>query len=112
VTEVKDEDFFKGITQNAVQLESALSNRKHKASEMEEDSVFVGRVFGIVTDAEKWYFLECSLDYQDRLDVMYHGQSPEHLYLFFACNNKIFFLAKVIIVHAHVIFYLELSMLF
>ncbi|PKC54157.1 hypothetical protein RhiirA1_151243 [Rhizophagus irregularis] len=23
--------------------------------------------------------------------VMYHGQSPEHLYLFFACINKIFF---------------------
>ena len=67
VTEVKDEDFFKGIAQNAVQLESALSNRKRKASEMEEDSVFVGRVFGIVTDAEKWYFLECSLDDQDRL---------------------------------------------
>jgi hypothetical protein len=41
VTEVKDEDFFKGIAQNAVQLESALSNRKRKASEMEEDSVFV-----------------------------------------------------------------------
>jgi hypothetical protein len=67
VTEVKDEDFFKGIAQNAVQLESALSNRKRKASEMEEDSVFVGKVFGIVTDAEKWYFLECSLDGQDRL---------------------------------------------
>ncbi|CAB4481153.1 unnamed protein product [Rhizophagus irregularis] len=28
VTEVKDEDLFKGIAQNAVQLESALSNRK------------------------------------------------------------------------------------
>jgi hypothetical protein len=27
------------------------------------------------------------------LDVMYHGQSPEHLYLFFACNNKKIFLA-------------------
>jgi hypothetical protein len=67
VTEVKDEDFYKGIAQNAVQLESALSNRKRKASEMEEDSVFVGKVFGIVTDAEKWYFMECSLDDQDRL---------------------------------------------
>jgi hypothetical protein len=67
VTEVKDEDIFKGIAQNAVQLESALSNRKRKANEMEEDSVFVGKVFGIVTDAEKWYVMECSLDYQDRL---------------------------------------------
>jgi hypothetical protein len=32
---------------------------------MEEDSVFVGKVFGIVTDAEKWYFMECLLDDQD-----------------------------------------------
>ncbi|GBC52715.2 hypothetical protein GLOIN_2v1658885 [Rhizophagus irregularis DAOM 181602=DAOM 197198] len=39
VTEVKDEDFFKGIAQNAVQLESALSNCKRKANEMEEESV-------------------------------------------------------------------------
>src|SRR6266480_6809424 len=67
VTEVKDEDIFKGITQNAVQLESALSNRKRKASEMEEERVFAGKTFGIVTDAEKWYFMECSLDDQDRL---------------------------------------------
>ncbi|CAG8683070.1 1524_t:CDS:2, partial [Ambispora gerdemannii] len=67
VTEIKNEDFYKGIAQNAVQLESALSNCKRKASEMEEDSVFVGKVFGIVTDAEKWYFMECSLDDQDRL---------------------------------------------
>jgi hypothetical protein len=66
VTEVKDEDVFKGIAQNAVQLESALSNRKRKANEMEEGA-FMGKVFGIVTDAEKWYFLECSLDDQERL---------------------------------------------
>ncbi|PKK58923.1 hypothetical protein RhiirC2_857575 [Rhizophagus irregularis] len=61
VTEVKDEDFYKGIAQNAVQLESALSNRKRKASEMEEGDVFTGKTFGIITDAEKWYFMECSL---------------------------------------------------
>ncbi|CAB4404545.1 unnamed protein product [Rhizophagus irregularis] len=67
VTEVKDEDIFKGIAQNAVQLESALSNRKRKASEMEEDNVFVGKTFGIITDAKEWYFMECSLDDQDRL---------------------------------------------
>ena len=62
MTEVKDEDFFKGIAQNAVLLELVLSNCKHKASEMKEDSVFMSRIFRIVTDAEKWYFLECSLD--------------------------------------------------
>ncbi|RIA84288.1 hypothetical protein C1645_422583 [Glomus cerebriforme] len=58
VTQVKDEDFYKGIAQNAVQLESALSNRKRKAS---EGDVFTGKTFGIITDAEKWYFMECSL---------------------------------------------------
>ncbi|GBC49899.2 hypothetical protein GLOIN_2v1777129 [Rhizophagus irregularis DAOM 181602=DAOM 197198] len=42
VTEVKDEDFLKGIAQNAVQLESALSNRKRKASEIEE-RIFCGQ---------------------------------------------------------------------
>ena len=67
VTEVKDEDFYKGIAQIAVQLESALSNRKRKASDISEESAFVGKTFGIVTDAEKWYFMECSLDDQDRL---------------------------------------------
>ncbi|UZO08425.1 Coronin-like protein crn1 [Rhizophagus irregularis] len=82
VTEVKDEDFFKGIAQNAVQLESALSNCKRKANEMEEESVFVGKVFGIITDAEKWYFMECSLDDQDRLRVVgldVGGASTTHL---------------------------------
>jgi hypothetical protein len=67
VTEVKDEDIFKGIAQNAVQLESALSNRKRKASEMKEEKVFTGKTFGIITDAKEWYFMECSLDDQDKL---------------------------------------------
>jgi len=67
MTEVKDEDFYKGIAQNAIQLESALTNHKHKASEMEEESVFTGKTFGIITDAKEWYFMECSLDNQDRL---------------------------------------------
>ena len=67
VTEVKDEDIFKGIAQNAVQLESALSNRKRKASEMEEERVFTGKTFGIITDAKEWYFMECSLNDQDKL---------------------------------------------
>ncbi|CAG8663560.1 10670_t:CDS:2, partial [Paraglomus brasilianum] len=58
VTEVKREDFRKGITQNAVQLESTLASRKRKASEL--DTVF--RCFGIVTDVEKWYFLDCTLN--------------------------------------------------
>ncbi|PKC63463.1 hypothetical protein RhiirA1_443329 [Rhizophagus irregularis] len=34
---------------------------------MEEESVFTGKAFGIITDAKEWYFMECSLDNQDRL---------------------------------------------
>ncbi|GBC39748.2 hypothetical protein GLOIN_2v1658885 [Rhizophagus irregularis DAOM 181602=DAOM 197198] len=66
VTKVKDKDIFKGIAQNAIQFESALSNRKRKANEMEEESVFTSRTFGI-TDAKEWYFMKCLLDDQDRL---------------------------------------------
>ncbi|PKC10037.1 hypothetical protein RhiirA5_414865 [Rhizophagus irregularis] len=65
VTEVMDEDFLKGIApQNAVQFESALSNRKRKASEIEE-RIFCGKIFRIITGAKEWYFIECSLDDQD-----------------------------------------------
>ncbi|CAG8639269.1 648_t:CDS:2, partial [Funneliformis caledonium] len=56
---------LKGVAQCAVQLESSLSNRKRKADEIEEDQM-LGRVFGIATDAEKFYFMECTLDDQDR----------------------------------------------
>src|SRR4051794_39014519 len=62
ITEVKDEDFYKGIAQNAVQLESALTNCKYKASEMEEESIFTGKTFRIITDAKEWYFMKCSLN--------------------------------------------------
>ncbi|PKK67740.1 hypothetical protein RhiirC2_751334 [Rhizophagus irregularis] len=34
---------------------------------MEEEDLFTGKTYGIVTDAEKWYFMECSLDDQNRL---------------------------------------------
>ncbi|CAG8648086.1 3755_t:CDS:2, partial [Ambispora gerdemannii] len=64
VTEVKKDNFVKGVVQCAVQLESSLSNRKRKANELEENPT-VGKVFGIVTDAEKFYFMECSLDEQE-----------------------------------------------
>ncbi|PKB98446.1 hypothetical protein RhiirA5_431366 [Rhizophagus irregularis] len=66
VTEVKKDDFVKGVTQCVVQLELLLSNRKRKINEMEEDQPTFRRVFGIVTDAEKFYFMECTMDDQDR----------------------------------------------
>jgi len=86
VTEVKKDDFVKGVAQCAVQLESSLSNRKRKANEMEEDQM-VGKVFGIVTDAEKFYFMECSLDKQDRpsfklsepVVVVYNDENMENM---------------------------------
>ena len=64
VTEIKKDDFVKGIAQCAVQLESSLSNYKCKTNEMEEQ--MFGRVFGIITDAKKFYFMECLMDDQDR----------------------------------------------
>ncbi|RIA79895.1 hypothetical protein C1645_745621 [Glomus cerebriforme] len=66
MTEVKNEDFYKDIAQNAVQFESALSNHKRKASEMEEGDVFTEKTFGIITDVKKWYFIECSLDNEEK----------------------------------------------
>ncbi|GBB85903.1 hypothetical protein RclHR1_12340007 [Rhizophagus clarus] len=60
VIEVKKEDFMKGFAQASVQIESTLS-RKRKADEI-DNGQDVDRVFGIVTDASEWYFMECSLD--------------------------------------------------
>ena len=62
-----------GIAQNAVQLESALTNRKRKASEIEGKESFMGKVFRIITDAKEWYFMECSLDDQERLRFKRYG---------------------------------------
>ncbi|CAG8659539.1 6431_t:CDS:2 [Paraglomus brasilianum] len=58
--EVKREDFMKGFAQASVQMESTLP-RKRKAEEI-DNGQDVDRVFGIVTDASEWYFMECSLD--------------------------------------------------
>ena len=64
MTEVKDQKFKKGIAQNAVQIETALSNRKRKFDEMTSGEIFRDKVIGIITDAEKWYFLECFYDHE------------------------------------------------
>ncbi|KAI1296061.1 hypothetical protein EDD11_007609 [Mortierella claussenii] len=59
VTEVKKEDFDQGVAQNIVQLESILTATKKRKREKhdidgEEEEI---RSYGIVTDAEKWYWL-------------------------------------------------------
>ena len=74
----KKDDFVKGVAQCAVQLESSLSNRKRKLDEMDEEQTF-GRVFGIVTDAEKFYFMECSMDDQDRPKLQTIGTSGRYI---------------------------------
>jgi len=65
VSEVIKDDFKKGVIQIAMQMESILITHKRMFSEMEEEN-FVGEAFSIVTDGEKWYFLECMMDDQKR----------------------------------------------
>ncbi|KAF9926467.1 hypothetical protein FBU30_003967 [Linnemannia zychae] len=69
VTEVKYQDYGKGLAQNIVQLESSLTVRKRKRScdddgeeEQEEASSIPMRAYGIVTDAVNWFFVECTID--------------------------------------------------
>ncbi|KAF9401720.1 hypothetical protein BGX21_000847 [Mortierella sp. AD011] len=69
VTEVKQEDFRKGIAQNLVQLGSSLTVRKRKRCneddgdrELEDDESVPLKAYNIVTDAVNWYFLECYID--------------------------------------------------
>ncbi|GJJ71771.1 hypothetical protein EMPS_04128 [Entomortierella parvispora] len=73
VTEVKHENYKKGLAQNFVQLESSLTVRKRKHSTddddddykdggQEEDNSGPLRAYGIVTDASYWLFVECTID--------------------------------------------------
>jgi len=65
VTEVKKEDFRQGIAQNIVQLESALMAKKRKrvmrVVDGEEEPPSKQRAYGIVTDSDKWVFVECTM---------------------------------------------------
>ncbi|KAF9181059.1 hypothetical protein BGZ49_004918, partial [Haplosporangium sp. Z 27] len=60
VTEIKKKYSNQGVAPNIVQLESALTSRKRKWSSVSTEEL--QKSYGIVTDAEKWYFLECSMD--------------------------------------------------
>ncbi|CAG8569622.1 3820_t:CDS:2, partial [Cetraspora pellucida] len=53
VIEVKAKDLLQGIAQNTVQCESVLMKGRKN-------------VLGIITDSEKWYFLKCSLDSNEK----------------------------------------------
>jgi hypothetical protein len=61
LVEVKMDDFKQGFAHATVQMESSLTCRKRKVNEI-DDSYGLDKVWGIVTDAEKWYFMECRLD--------------------------------------------------
>src|SRR6266542_3761273 len=52
---------FLGPAQATMQMESSLTCRKRKANEI-NDEYDMDKVWGIITDAEKWYFMECTLD--------------------------------------------------
>ncbi|KAG0360632.1 Tigger transposable element-derived protein 6 [Gamsiella multidivaricata] len=80
VTEVKKEDLRQGMVQNIVQLEATLTAKKRKREkyemEGEEGPPCKLRSYGIVTDTQKWFFLECTLD--DEEEVSYGmAQIPE-----------------------------------
>ncbi|KAF9536469.1 hypothetical protein EC957_010878 [Mortierella hygrophila] len=69
VTEVKHEEYGKGLAQNLVQLESSLTVRKRKRDsddngdeERDEDRSIPLKAYGIVTDATYWFFVECIID--------------------------------------------------
>ncbi|KAF8949845.1 hypothetical protein BGZ46_004914 [Entomortierella lignicola] len=69
VTEVKHEDFRKGVAQNIMQLESSLTMWKRRRCddnegerEAESDESVPMRAYGIVNDAVNWYLLECKID--------------------------------------------------
>jgi hypothetical protein len=69
LVEVKNEDFRQGFAQATMQMESSITCRKRtcrkrKANEMEYE---MDKVWGIVTDAEQWYFMECTLDEERNL---------------------------------------------
>ncbi|KAG0255300.1 hypothetical protein DFQ27_006325, partial [Actinomortierella ambigua] len=71
VTQVKKDNHVQGAAQNIVQLDVAAQQKKRKRAEMDgEDAERPPtriKSFGIVTDAFKWTFVECTLETDDTL---------------------------------------------
>ncbi|KAG0247140.1 hypothetical protein BG011_001958, partial [Mortierella polycephala] len=65
ISEVKKNDFRQDVTQNIVQLESALTGKKRKNETYEIDGEkeppMKMRSYRIVTDASMWLLIECTL---------------------------------------------------
>jgi hypothetical protein len=54
------DNFKQGFARATVQIESSLGH-KRKANEI-DDEYDIDKVWGIVANAEKWYFTDCSPD--------------------------------------------------
>ncbi|KAF9160980.1 hypothetical protein DFQ26_005016 [Actinomortierella ambigua] len=71
VTQVKKDNHVQGAAQNIVQLDVAVQQRKRKRAEMDDEGAERPstrmKSFGIVTDAFKWTFVECTLETDDTL---------------------------------------------
>ncbi|KAF8967213.1 hypothetical protein BGZ46_000221 [Entomortierella lignicola] len=72
VTEVKKDDHVQGLAQNMVQLDVAVQQKKRKrVEETDNDSgerpTTRLKSYGIVTDAFKWTFVECTLEDDETL---------------------------------------------
>ncbi|KAF9156483.1 hypothetical protein DFQ26_009345 [Actinomortierella ambigua] len=71
VTQVIKDNHVQGAAQNIVQLDVAAQQKKRKRAEMDgEDAERPPtriKSFGIVTDAFKWTFVECTLETDDTL---------------------------------------------
>jgi hypothetical protein len=96
--EVKKDDFKQGFAQATVQMESSLG-RKRKANEI-NDEYGLDKVWGIVTDAEKWYFMECTLD-EDRKPTF---KLSEPITVVYKSDNMQIMAEKVL---GHIIWLLE-----
>jgi len=92
VTVVKGFDnFSQGIAQNMVQLEACLSSRKRKPSAMAAQGSSTNQcpstVYGIITDALVWRFLECAMD--NNCNVTYRLSEPVYIDYDSPLENKV-----------------------
>lgn len=105
-----DIDMIEGIPQNKVQLDSISSNRKRKfeGDTDETNSPAPVELYGIVTDAEMWTFLQCTintLQKSDYNDPVFHSSAACTRINYFADSDK--WEADVKTIFEHVIWQLQ-----
>ncbi|KAF8936567.1 hypothetical protein BGZ47_009441 [Haplosporangium gracile] len=73
VTEAKRSDLKQGVAQNIVQLEAALTEKKRKREKYDldgdENPPSKQSAYGIVTDAERWAFVEFTMDEDEAVSI-------------------------------------------